>query len=84
MGTWYDSRGRLWHEGNQDLLESGTVFVSRSNEDGAGEGLFLQRRVYQTSKPMLQIKNLLKVFGGSLVAYYSGQPRLMREVSMRR
>ena len=43
--TWFESRGRAWHEGEKDLLESWTVFVAQSEERGAGDGLFLKRRV---------------------------------------
>ena len=43
--TWFESRGRAWHEGKRDLLESWTVFVAQSQERDAGEGLFLKRRV---------------------------------------
>ena len=43
--TWFESRGRAWHEGKKDLLESWTVFVAQSEEREAGDGLFLKRRV---------------------------------------
>ena len=43
--TWFESRGRAWHEGEKDLLESWTVFVTQSEEREAGDGLFLKRRV---------------------------------------
>ena len=43
--TWFESRGRAWHEGEKDLLESWTVFVAQSEERDAGDGLFLKRRV---------------------------------------
>ena len=43
--SWFESRGRAWHEGKKDLLESWTVFVAQSEEREAGDGLFLKRRV---------------------------------------
>ena len=69
------------------MLESGTVFVSQSEEDDAGEGLFLKRGVNQNDQKLAssfksQISVLLKVTQGSLVAYYSGQQRLRGEVSL--
>lgn len=62
--TCYNSRGRAWYEGEREPFEKRYVFVSKSREEKAGEGLFLKRRVAQ----------------GSLVAYYSGQERLRQEV----
>ena len=44
--TWYDRRDRAWYEGEREPLEKRFVFVSRSREENAGEGLFLKRRVY--------------------------------------
>ena len=44
--TWYDRRDRAWYEGERETLEKRYVFVSRSREENAGEGLFLKRKVY--------------------------------------
>ena len=44
--TWYDRRDRAWYEGEREPLEKRYVFVSRSREEKAGEGLFLKRKVY--------------------------------------
>ena len=57
-GSWYDSRGRAWNEGKRDVLERRTVYVAGSEERGAGEGLFLKRRVNHISafKPECLVK----------------------------
>ena len=44
--TWYDRQHRAWYEGEREPLEKRYVFVSKSREENAGEGLFLNRRVY--------------------------------------
>ena len=48
-GSWYESRGRAWHEGKRGVLERRMVYVAGSEEKGAGEGLFLKRRVNHIS-----------------------------------
>ena len=60
--TWFESRGRAWHEGKKDLLESWTVFVAQSEERDAGDGLFLKRRVNLNDLKWFRLSNLSVLF----------------------